>query len=173
VGAINIFALCESADKIMLGLHGRYDDTEQGFAGLGWKRGHDVIGNYRDFAELIASFLRTGKSYKLALIVCFGARSADFNKNHDGNLEPADIKSSFAYKFFKEICTKADITITARTGSVSFDSKTGRSLVQTEAAVTAENPLGRCRLPEEQDDERARAGVVAVKCRERAASADR
>jgi hypothetical protein len=133
-----ITQLCSSADKIMLGVHGHFDDTDQGFAGLGWERGSGVIGNYREFAELIAGFFLPNQSYKLSLIICFGARSQNYRINHDGLLNEDDIKSSFAYKFYKEICTKAAVTMTARTGSVSFDTQSGRSLVQTEAAVSAE-----------------------------------
>jgi hypothetical protein len=133
-----ISMLCGKVDKIMLGIHGRYDDTEQGFAGLGWDQGSGVIGKCSEFADLIAGFLLPSKSYKLALIVCFGARSENFRVNHDGELEEEDIKSSFAYKFYARICDKANITMTARTGSVAFDSDTGRSIVQTEAAVDAE-----------------------------------
>ena len=134
--AISMF--CGRADKIMLGVHGKFDDTTQGVAGLGWDQGSAVIGDYKEFAQLISSFLMPRKSYKLSLIVCFGARSQNYRVNHDGDLAEEDIKSSFAYKFFKEICTKADVTLTARTGSVAFDSQTGRSLVQSEAAVKAE-----------------------------------
>ena len=119
--AISMF--CGRADKIMLGVHGKFDDTTQGVAGLGWDQGSAVIGDYKEFAQLISSFLMPRKSYKLSLIVCFGARSQNYRVNHDGDLAEEDIKSSFAYKFFKEICTKADVTLTARTGSVAFDSK--------------------------------------------------
>ena len=148
---ITISALCARADKIMLGIHGRYDDTDKGFAGLGWEKGDGVIGDCKQFADLIASFLLSNKSYRLSLIVCFGARSANFRVNHDGKLDKEDIKSSFAYKFFREICTKADVIMTARTGSVSFDDKTGRSLVQTEAAVQADIELGEIRAAAEKE----------------------
>lgn len=138
---VAIARLCSDADKLMLGVHGRHDDTDQGFAGLGWERGDGVVGTYKEFAKLIGGFLLPNRSYKLSLIVCFGARSANFRLNHDGEILPDDIKSSFAYKFYKEICTEAPVTMTARTGTVEFDSSTGRSLVQTEAAVSAEIDL--------------------------------
>jgi hypothetical protein len=132
-----IAQLCCRADKIMLGVHGKFDDTENGFAGLGWERGSGVMGNYKEFATLLASFLAPEQAHRIALVVCFGARAANYKVDHDGNLDEADIKSSFAYKFYKELCGKVNVTMTARTGSVSFDATTGKSLVQTEAAVTA------------------------------------
>ncbi|MBX3588481.1 MAG: hypothetical protein KF796_17770 [Ramlibacter sp.] len=136
-----ISLLCAQADKIMLGVHGSYDDTDQGFAGLGWERGSGVVGNVNQFAELIASFLLPRRHYKVALIVCFGARSQNYRVDHDGVLSEDDIKSSFAYKFFKRLCARVSVTLTARTGSVGFNSDTGRSEVQTEAAVNAEIDL--------------------------------
>lgn len=133
-----ISMLCGTANTIMLGVHGQVDDTEQGFAGLGWDQGTGVVGNWTEFADLTSSFLLPSKSYKLALIVCFGARSSEFRKDHDKALLESDIKSSFAYKFYSRICTKADITMTARTGSVGFNDQSGVSEVQTESGVLAE-----------------------------------
>jgi hypothetical protein len=135
------FALLEmlwNADKIMLGVHGRFDDTDQGFAGLGWGQGHGPIGSVDEFADLFGDLLVPGHTYKVALIVCFGARSRHYRKDHYGGLTDQDIKSSFAFKFYKRIYRRANVTMTARTGSVGFDSQTGRSLVQTEAAVQAD-----------------------------------
>jgi hypothetical protein len=137
---VAIAELCGRADKIMIGVHGHFGDTNQGYAGMGWGMGSGVVGTASEFARLVAGFLCAGKTYKLSLIMCFGARSARPRVNHDGNLDEADIKSSFAYKFFKEICqrSEATVTMTARTGSVAFDASTGRTMVQTEAAVQAE-----------------------------------
>lgn len=133
-----ITMLCGQADKIMLGVHGHYDDTDYGYAGMGWEKGDAMIGSHEEFAKLIAGFLRKDKTYKIALIVCFGARSQNYRKNHDGELTEEDIKSSFAYKFYKNICTKANVIMTARTGSVAFSDINGKSQVQTETAVEAE-----------------------------------
>lgn len=137
---INIKDLCTSADKIMLGAHGHYDDRDSGYAGLGWEQGSGLIGTYKEFAKLVSTFLQPNRTYKIALIVCFAARSLDYKKNHEGKLAEDDIKSSFAYKFFAELVklSSATIQVTARTGAVSFDSDSGKSLVQTEAAVAAD-----------------------------------
>lgn len=133
-----ISMLCLKADKIMLGIHGTHDDTEQGFAGMGWDAGHGPVGNVGQFARLINKFLYSRKHYKMSLIMCFGARSQNYRVNHEGVLSEEDIKSSFAYKFFKLVGARGNVTLTARTGSVAFNTETGRSEVQTEAAVNAE-----------------------------------
>lgn len=135
---IELMELLWNADKIMFGVHGQFDDTDRGFAGLGWDQGHGVIGAVHEFADLFADLLVPGHSYKVALIVCFGARSQNYRKDHYGDLSDDDIKSSFAFKFYRRIYRKANVTMTARTGSVGFDERTGRSIVQTEAAVQAE-----------------------------------
>lgn len=135
---IELMELLWNADKIMFGVHGQFDDTDRGFAGLGWDQGQGVIGTVHEFADLFADLLVPGHSYKVALIVCFGARSQNYRKDHYGDLSDADIKSSFAFKFYRRIYRKANVTMTARTGSVGFDERTGRSIVQTEAAVQAD-----------------------------------
>jgi hypothetical protein len=130
--------LCDRADKIMLGIHGKFDNTTHGFAAQGWGEGHGVGGDYREYSQLLKQFLKFGGTYKIALIVCYGARSENYRLDHDGMLSKEDIKSSFAYKFFKEIYPVGNITMTARTGSVMFNASTGKSEVQSELAVSAE-----------------------------------
>jgi hypothetical protein len=167
-----IVELCSTSSKIMLGVHGKYDDTVHGYAGMGWERGEGVVGTYEEFARLICEFLSPGKTYHLALIVCFGARSSNFLTNHDGKLSKHDIQSSFAYRFFKVLCqnTHATVKMTARTGEVSFDPATGRSMVQTEAAVVAQvsnddlqENLETLRVKEEYDRIMGRADKQGMK----------
>jgi hypothetical protein len=135
---IAVALLCREADKIMVGAHGRMGEPDKAYTGLGWDKGEGVLGTPEQFATLVASFLTTGQEYKIALIVCYGARSFDHRVNHEGDLREQDIKSSFAYRFFKTICTQYQVTLTARTGAVGFNETTGKSEVQTEAAITAE-----------------------------------
>jgi hypothetical protein len=135
---LEIGRLCDRADKIMLGVHGRFGDTEHGFASMGWDQGSGVVGNYQEFARLLCSILSPDRAYRLSLIMCYGARARNYRRKHDGQLDEADLKSSFAYKFYRELCRERNVTMTARTGSVQFDRQTGRSLVQTEAATEAD-----------------------------------
>jgi hypothetical protein len=135
---VRIIELCAAADKVMLGVHGNFGDTSRGHKGLGWDMGMGIAGTYDEFANLVGGLLKPDRAYRLALIMCYGARSLNYLKDHDRDLTVGDVQSSFAYKFYALICKKARVTMTARTGSVGFDAQTGRSLVQTEAAVTAQ-----------------------------------
>jgi hypothetical protein len=132
---------CKSADKIMLAAHGNYGNTVQVCASPGWDLGvAQVIGDYRQLAYLMRAVLLPGCSYRLALIVCYAARSENYQKDHSdlGGLSAIDIRSSFAFKFFSEICCHCRVQMTARIGAVEFDSVSGSSSVRTEAATSAQ-----------------------------------
>ena len=129
---------CAAVDKIMLGMHGALNDTDNTFAGGGWDKGMAVGPNVGAVGNLLKELLVRRRNYKLALIVCYGARAADYTKDHDGALSERDIKSSFAYKLYADICTHANIIMTARTGAVGISSSTGKSEVETELAIGAE-----------------------------------
>ena len=130
---------CRSADKIMLAAHGNYGDTVEIAADPGWEQGAQrKIGTYKELAALMRELLAPDCRYRLSLIICYAARSQDVRKDHDGKLSAIDIRSSFAFKFYSEICTHARIQMTARIGAVSFDEKTGKSMVRTEAATASQ-----------------------------------
>ncbi len=137
---LRVNLLCSIADKIMLSIHGHADDTTCGYIerfGMTSKRV-----NYRELAQFLLLFLANqSERYHLALITCHAARSENYLKDHRGGLTTRDVKSSFAYRFYKEICTQRNVLMTARTGSVSFSEHDGRSLVQSEAAVRYEVEL--------------------------------
>jgi len=141
---------CGKADKIMFGVHGNVGDTDSASI-----EDFGTAGGKVTCQDLAAFFLEclpgtqggwwvvpglggSPRQLHVSLIMCFGARAQAHLADHTGNLSEAAIKSSFAYKFYKLICVRRPILMTARTGSVSFDENTGRSLVQTEDAVKAE-----------------------------------
>ena len=141
---------CAKADKLMLGVHGTVGNTETASIE---DFGHASVSvTCQDLATFFLGCLPatdsgwwflpgsggTPKRYHVALIMCFGARSQNHLADHAGILSPEAIRSSFAYKFYRLVCRQRIILMTARTGSVSFDENTGRSLVQTEEAVLAE-----------------------------------
>lgn len=133
---------CRTAKKILLGAHGKHDDTENLFKGLGWEKGSGFAATYEELATLTADLLTDGVDYKLSLIICYAARASEFRKDHEKDLQKADIETSLAFKFFKSLCgqTRAHVVMTARTGAVQFEKSsfgTGKSLVQTEEGVTA------------------------------------
>lgn len=137
---LRVNLLCSIADKIMLSIHGHADDTTCGYVEQFGKASKRV--DYRQLAQFLLLFLPTqSERYHLALITCHAARSANYLKDHTGALTRLDVQSSFAYRFYKEICTQRNVLMTARTGSVSFREHDGRSLVQTEAGVRCEVEL--------------------------------
>jgi len=131
---------CRQADKIMLGVHGHYGDAERGHANMGWQSEQGAVGTYREFAELLTPLFEKGRPYRRTRVMCYGARSARFDRDHTNPsaLEEQDIRGSFAFKLFRELCAEYDVKMTARTGSLRFDQASGASMVQTEAALTAE-----------------------------------
>ncbi|MGD0360009.1 MAG: hypothetical protein ABSC93_04020 [Bryobacteraceae bacterium] len=136
IDAADIPAKCVKADKVMLGVHGTYGDTchvRKGDA-------HDTptLATYVELATLTKEMLNDpSHQYRLALVMCYGARSADFRADHSDltALSEAQIRSSFAFKFYSQVCTHCVLRMTAVTGSLSFSRDKGESQVQTEAAV--------------------------------------
>jgi hypothetical protein len=135
--ALRIAISCDVADKILLGIHGYVGDATCGYVGKFGERSGPV--NFRELAQFLLRFLTSrSECFNLGLIMCFGARAQDHLVDHDSALTERQVKSSFAYRFYKEICTLRHVRMTARTGAVSFSEHDGKSLVQSEAAVGAE-----------------------------------
>lgn len=136
---LRVRSMCNTATKIMLCLHGLHNDVQSGFAND--TLNHTpmaAVASYSDLAELTLTFLPArDKTYNLALIMCYGARSENFRLNHEGMIAPGDLKTSFAYKFYRRICVFRNVRMTARTGATGFDEETGRSTVESEASVQA------------------------------------
>lgn len=133
-----VLSHCSTADKIMLGIHGEPGDNVSGYIEEFGKTKQAV--NYQQLAQFLCLFLPVSdEPIKLSLIMCYGARAVNKQLNHEGNLAPNQVKSSFAYRFFKQLIgLHREVIMTARTGAVSFSEMDGRSLVQTEAAVAAQ-----------------------------------
>lgn len=129
---------CDSAEKIFLCTHGIATDTEHAFAKAS---GGDALGTWKDFGRLMRRLLpRKDKVYSLCLVMCYGARTDTYHArdlDHQGMIPGAVLKTSFAYKLFKYLAYDhgRSIRMTARTGAVAFDDKTGSSSVEQEAAI--------------------------------------
>lgn len=135
---LEIRRLVNGADKVMLAAHGQVDNvTTVSYTGA-FGSDQTVHITWRDLASLLHDLLDAGKTHKVSLIICYGARSARHTADHNGDLTANDIKSSLAYQVFKEVSQTRDVVITARTGAVSFNESTGASEVQTESAIDAE-----------------------------------
>jgi len=126
----NIRSDCSKAKTIAIVIHGTPNDTEHGFA----TGGHTVCtwGQLGNLAMLC--FPDKRKRYNVALVMCYGARSENARLDHRGMLSANDLKSSFAYKFFRYMCSGRNVRLTARTGAVSNDGALDH-VVETEEQV--------------------------------------
>lgn len=108
---------CRKAKTIAFVIHGQPSDTDQGFSTTG-----GALCRWSDLARLAMLLLPNGSdTYRIALIMCYGARSSGAMLNHDGALPEGELKSSFAYKFFRSLCRARNIRLSAWTGAVSND----------------------------------------------------
>jgi len=131
--------LSSCASKVMLCLHGLHNDVDSGHAN-DTMNGVPMaaVASYADLANLTLMILPIReKDYDVALIMCYGARSENFRLDHTGMIPTADLRTSFAYKFYKRICRVRGVRMTARTGATGFDEHTGRSMVESESSVLA------------------------------------
>lgn len=123
---------CAKADKIYIIMHGAPDDTDQGFASGGM-----AVATWAQLGRLaLMLFPVRDTIYRVSLIMCYGARVANYRLNNLGMLTPGDLKTSFAYKFFKSICMARNVSMTACTGAVSTGDN-GMNAVETEEWVAA------------------------------------
>jgi hypothetical protein len=131
---------CERADKILLCMHGLCRRRDVGLKSAGTVT--DEMIRFDQLGKLMRMVLfgRSGneRPYQLALIMCYAARSENALLDHEGRMRKDDLKTSFAYKFFKSICEKRPVRMTARTGSMTFDPRTGHCLVEEEASVISD-----------------------------------
>ncbi|RYZ37095.1 MAG: hypothetical protein EOO71_29330 [Myxococcaceae bacterium] len=125
--------------KIMVGMHGLYDDTTYGYSLP--QRGAPRV-SYDKAADIVLAFLRDhvgSRPISLSLVMCYGARSAQYDLSHDpdrlGGVARPDLSSAFAFKFYTALCKYLNVKMSARTGAASFDDKTGVSRVESELTV--------------------------------------
>ncbi|CAM3113072.1 hypothetical protein G4177_15145 [Corallococcus sp. ZKHCc1 1396] len=125
--------------KIMVGMHGLYDDTTYGYS----QPQHDAPRvSYDKASDIVLSFLRDhvgSRPISLSLVMCYGARSAQFDVSHDpdrlGGVAGPDLSSAFAFKFYAGLCKYLNVKMSARTGAASFDDTTGASRVESELTL--------------------------------------
>jgi hypothetical protein len=108
---------CEASKTIAVFIHGILADTEHGFA-----TGGVEICTWQDLGRLMLLVLpKRQREYNIALLMCYGARSSNAKLNHEGMIPPEELRTSFAYKFFRSICQLHNIRMSARTGLVKTD----------------------------------------------------
>jgi hypothetical protein len=122
------------ADKIIIIIHGMPTDTDAGFTNVDLN-GVRKLCTWDELGHLaLLLFPKRSKTYNISLVMCYGARSENYRLDHMGNISPEDLKSSFAYKFFRSICNFRNVRMSARTGAVSNDGRL-HNIVETEARV--------------------------------------
>lgn len=120
------------AKKVYIIMHGSPDVTDHGFTNSQAKITWQQLSN---LALLL--FPKRSARYYISLIMCYGARTNNFKANHLGQMSASDIKTSFAYKFFRALCVHRNIELTACTGAVSTDAMSGENNVESEEWVCA------------------------------------
>lgn len=127
---------CRHASKIYIIMHGKPEETERGFSNkIDGAQQEYTWNELARLAKLLFPFRET--TYQVSLIMCYGARSQDYRANHNGGLSENQLKSSFAFKFFRGICLARNVRMTAVTGAVSTRENDGTSVVETEEWVEA------------------------------------
>lgn len=129
---------CLESKKIYLATHGLPTDVDHAFAK---STGGAPLCTVDQFAKFVLLMLpERDKVYNLALVMCYGGRTLNYraaNLDHQGNIPIADLRTSFAYKLYSRIAQARNVRMTARTGAVAFDSKTGVSSVEDELSIDA------------------------------------
>lgn len=128
-----------NCSKIMVGMHGLYDDTTYGYSRP--TRDAPRVA-YDKAADIVLSLFgdHVGRRpIKLSLVMCYGARSAQYDVSHEsyrlGGETGPDLSSSFAFKFYSCLCKYMNVKMSARTGAASFDDRTGASRVESELTL--------------------------------------
>lgn len=139
---IDSFLDDNEVDKIMLSVHGEVDDVDYGICKttLDSRIKISYLRLYDFFMMLVEDRYRI-KPLKLTLVMCYGARSADYTKSHAaeklGKPGGPDLTTSYAFKLYSLLCKQMNVKMTARTGALSFDEKTGTSKVESELLISA------------------------------------
>ncbi|QRN94939.1 hypothetical protein JRI60_38430 [Archangium violaceum] len=132
-------AMNAGIDKIMLSVHGNYDDVTHGSCKL---LSGTVKISYLQLYELFMMLVEDrykASPLKLTLVMCYGGRARDYLKSHApenlGTRSGPDLTTSFAFQFYSLLCKQMKVTMTARTGALSFDDISGHSKVESERLV--------------------------------------
>jgi hypothetical protein len=133
----NLQSRCAWADKILIATHGSRK-PETCFIDLPDPAGRQELMDATTLGEFILKCLtEDARPYRLVLVMCWGARGIPTDLDYNQVLGEANLKSSFAFKFFTSICTKRQIRLSAWTGMLNFDAATGHSVIEDESSLEA------------------------------------
>lgn len=131
-------AECLRSKKIYLATHGTPTDVDHAFANAA---GGQPLATHQQLAQfMLMAMPDRPNPYNLALVMCYGARTLSYlstQVDHQGHIDIADLRTSFAYKFYRGLVFGRKVRMTARTGAVAFDNNTGVSQVEPELAIDA------------------------------------
>ena len=130
---------CDRAEKIYVVAHGDPRTTDVCYTndpnGVGVVR----LADYTGLATFVKSVVPARKTViRMALVMCYGARCTRYQRaqvDHMGMIPANDIKTSFAYKLFKDLAQVRSLKMTAVTGKIQHDSTSGRALVEHEDMI--------------------------------------
>lgn len=129
---------CAAASRIYVATHGTPSDTDHCFLSAS---GGQPLCTYKQLASFLLLLLpQSSKTYYIGLVMCYAARCArarSTDVDHEGQIDKSDLKTSFAYRVFREVCTLRNVRMTARTGAVGMDGPSGKMTVEEELAVDA------------------------------------
>jgi hypothetical protein len=137
-----IRSACSGAEKIYLVMHGDPRTTNVCYTNaVPSTAGVVQLATAAQLAAFLAKVLAGGKQdLRLALVMCYGARCRNYlsaNVNHQGMIAPAELVTSFAYRLFYALVHDHAIKarLSAVTGKISHDSKTGGAMVEVEELI--------------------------------------
>jgi hypothetical protein len=130
---------CKSANKVMIAIHGNYDNRDRGVVTMGFGVEEKQTVSLDRLCDIVTPLLPGAGEYNLTLVMCYGARTVTYRLDHF--TEAVDWSSSFAYRFYERIRVGKSLRLIAFTGAVSVDEITGRFKIQAEAAIGAEIDL--------------------------------
>ncbi len=136
-----IRAACGRAKKIYVVAHGDPRTTDVCYTNnVGSTSGVIQLATAKQLAAFLAGVMTAGQPYRIALVMCYGARCRDYksaNVNHLGMIPQADLVTSFAYRLFHALVHdhNLDVRLSAVIGKIQHDSTTGRALVEREDLI--------------------------------------
>lgn len=129
---------CLQSKKIYLATHGTPTDVDHAFAAAA---GGTPLCTAKQLAQfMLAALPKRDKPYNIALVMCYGARTLTYRTaqlDHQGMIPITDLRTSFAYKFYRALIVHRKVRMTARTGAVAYDNNTGVSTVEDELSIDA------------------------------------
>jgi hypothetical protein len=130
---------CARAEKIYVVAHGDPRTTDVCYTNDPNGIGVVQLADYATLGTFLKAVIQPKPSaIRVALVMCYGARCARYQRatvDHMGTIAANDLKTSFAYRLFKELAQTRQIKMTAVTGKIQHDSTSGRGLVEHEDMI--------------------------------------